>query len=398
MAKFLYKAKDTTGNLVSGTVTAENQVEAEDVLRKNNFLLIDLETANTVDIGSIFHRFPDRDKGIFVRQLSTMVAAGIPLPKAIGVIASQTSNEFIKSIYYKLVDDLERGQSFSVVLSQFPRFFTPVMVAVIRSGEQTGNLEEVLKQLSIQMERDSRLISKIKNAMIYPIVIVVAMVAIAAAMLIFVIPKFKDIFAASNSELPVSTKMLIGLSDSLVSGWYYYLVALIFLFFLARSILISDQGLYSFDLFKIKTPIVSPIAKGIYMTRLSQTMSMLNRSGVPILESIKIVSSVINNQVYQEGLDYAASQVEKGIPLSVPLGKNPYFPPLVSQMIAVGEETGHLESVMEKLGEFYEEETDDKIKNIASLIEPIILVVLGIAVAFVMISILTPIYRIAQLQ
>ena len=194
MAKFLYKAKDTTGNLVSGTVTAENQVEAEDVLRKNNFLLIDLETANTVDIGSIFHRFPDRDKGIFVRQLSTMVAAGIPLPKAIGVIASQTSNEFIKSIYYKLVDDLERGQSFSVVLSQFPRFFTPVMVAVIRSGEQTGNLEEVLKQLSIQMERDSRLISKIKNAMIYPIVIVVAMVAIAAAMLIFVIPKFKDIF------------------------------------------------------------------------------------------------------------------------------------------------------------------------------------------------------------
>jgi type II secretory pathway component PulF len=127
-------------------------------------------------------------------------------------------------------------------------------------------------------------------------------------------------------------------------------------------------------------------------------MSMLNRSGVPILESIKIVSSVINNQVYQEGLDYAASQVEKGIPLSVPLGKNPYFPPLVSQMIAVGEETGHLESVMEKLGEFYEEETDDKIKNIASLIEPIILVVLGIAVAFVMISILTPIYRIAQLQ
>lgn len=397
MAKFIYRAKNTSGDIVTGSVVSNNQVEAEDLLLKNNLILVDIEPEQ-VKFKLSLNRFGIKDKLMFTRQLSTLVGAGISLPKAIAIIANQATSEYVKSVYYSMVHDLEQGQSLSMSMSKFPTHFTPVMISVVRSGEQTGNLEEVLKQLADQLDRDSQLISKVRNAMIYPIVVIGMMIIITIVMLVFVVPKFKEIFAAAKADLPVATKMLIGVSDSIVNWWYFYLVAILFIVFAVRAFMISDYGSYFMDKIKIKIPLFSSTIKGVYMARLSQTLAMMNRSGVPILESIKIVATVMNNRVYENILNYAASQVERGIPLSSPLSKAPDIPQLVSQMVAVGEQTGQIETIMDKLGAFYEEETNEKVKGLSSLIEPLIIAILGIAVAFVVISIITPIYKIAQIQ
>ncbi len=384
--------------MVTGSLVASDEVEAEAILQKNSMIMVDIEPAHSIRINSFFNRFPLREKMIFTRQLSTMVSAGIAAPKAIAVIATQTQNEFAKSVYYHLIDDLEQGLQLSVAMSKYPNHFSQVMISVIRSGEQTGQLDEVLNQLAKQLERDNMLSSKVRNAMIYPAIVILAMLGIGIFMMIFVIPKFKAIFASAKVDLPWSTQALIGFSDSVVSYWYFYFIVLVFLVLAVRAFLISDYGRYFFDELKLKIPVFSKVVEGVYMARFSQTLAMMNKSGVPILESIKIISTVMDNQVYNEGLRMATAQVERGLPLSSQLSKNPNFPVLVSQMIGVGEQTGQLEGVMDKLGKFYEEETDEKIKGLASLIEPVVMILLGIGVAFIVISVITPIYKIAQIQ
>ncbi len=396
--KYLYRAKNTCGDIATGSLVASDEVEAEAILQKNSMIMVDIEPAHSIRINSFFNRFPLREKMIFTRQLSTMVSAGIAAPKAIAVIATQTQNEFAKSVYYHLIDDLEQGLQLSVAMSKYPNHFSQVMISVIRSGEQTGQLDEVLNQLAKQLERDNMLSSKVRNAMIYPAIVILAMLGIGIFMMIFVIPKFKAIFASAKVDLPWSTQALIGFSDSVVSYWYFYFIVLVFLVLAVRAFLISDYGRYFFDELKLKIPVFSKVVEGVYMARFSQTLAMMNKSGVPILESIKIISTVMDNQVYNEGLRMATAQVERGLPLSSQLSKNPNFPVLVSQMIGVGEQTGQLEGVMDKLGKFYEEETDEKIKGLASLIEPVVMILLGIGVAFIVISVITPIYKIAQIQ
>jgi len=399
MAKFLYKAKNTSGDIVSGSVIADNDMQAESILLKNSLILVDLEPEKVEGFMlSFLNKFTIHDKLMFARQLSTMVAAGISLPKAMGIIAVQTSNERAKSIYYKIISDLESGLTFSTALAKHPNVFDPVIIAVIRSGEQTGNLDKVLDQLAKQFERDNSLVTKIRNALLYPAVILVAMIAIGVTMMVYIVPKFKEIFTSSGVQLPLATKMLIGFSDSMIGYWYVYLIFVIGLYIGLRAFTISDYGEYFFDTMKLRLPVINRISEGVYITRLAQTLSMMSRSGVPILESIKLVATTINNRVYQDGLQYAAGQVERGLPLSVPLAKNSNFPILLSQMVAVGEQTGHLEGIMEKLGQYYEEETNEKIKGMASLIEPVLMILIGIAVAFIVISVITPIYKIAQIQ
>jgi len=396
MSNFIFKAKNTSGDIVTGSVVAGNTIEAEQILAKKNMVLIDIDQPNKSDYLSFLKRFSLRDKLMFTRQMSTMIKAGVSIPKAISVIVTQTKNEYIKGVYLKLIDDLEKGEKFSTALSRFPNVFPQVMISVVRSGEQTGNMEQVLDQLSKQFENENYLVTRIRNAMIYPVVILCVMVIIGVGMMVYIIPKFKEIFQASNIELPILTKMLISVSDSLISWWYFYLIAIIALVLVIRAFAISDYGKYFLDDIKLKIPIANKIFEGVYMSRLTQTLAMMSKSGVPILETLKIVASVINNEVYAAAIIFSATQVEKGLPLSVPLSKSNIFPMLLSQMVAVGEQTGRSEEVLETLSNYYIEETDQKIKGLSSIIEPVLMVFIGIAVAFIVFAVITPVYTIAQ--
>ena len=327
-----------------------------------------------------------------------MISAGLTLTKSISIIAKQARNDRLKSIYHQVYRDLEEGYSFSSALAKHPDAFDRVFVAIVKSGETTGNLERVLSETATRLENDSNFISKIKGAMLYPAFILCALIAIGSYMMIKVIPQLKTVFEQAGTNLPLVTRALIVVSDFLANRWWIVLILIIIIVILVRYWIISDVGGRTVNKWEITRPGVKGLATGIYMSRFARVMEMLITAGVPLIDTLKIASSTMNNQIYEEGVNEMIVEVERGVPLSVPIMKNATFPVLVGQMVSVGEQTGKLDQVLTKVAEYYEEETSQRIRTLSTLIEPIILVIVGLGVAFLVFAVLLPIYTIAQIQ
>lgn len=400
MAKFLFKAKNDKGAIVTGSVETANEFAAEKLLLSNKLFPSEIiaEKKSLSFSFSFGAKSTLKDKAIFCRQLSTMIGAGLTLSKSLGIVAKQARNDFLKSTYYAVYKDIEEGYAFSTALSKHPRAFDRILISVTRSGETTGNLEAVLTQIADKYENDNNFVGKIKGALYYPVFIFCALIGVAIYMLIAVIPKLESVFTASNVELPFATKALIAMSGFFTNLWYVAIIIAVLLVLGIRWWLVSDAGARMINQLQIKIPGIKGLAEGIYMTRFSRTMEMLITSGVPILDALTIAGSTIDNQIYEESVARMAREVERGVPLSVPLSKDPAFPPLMGQMVAVGEQTGKLDKVLDKVAIYYETETSEKIKGISTLIEPIVLLIIGMGVAFLIFAILVPIYSIAQIQ
>lgn len=345
---------------------------------------------------SFFQRVSVKEKAFMARQLATMLSSGLTLDKSLGIISIQTKNDFFKKTLEEVQKDLEAGERFSVAIAKHPKVFDQVFVNIVVSGEAVGRLSEVLDRLADQLEKQNNFLSKIRGALLYPIFIVLAMIAVAILMMIKVVPELKSIFQEAGADLPWSTRTLIFISESIINYWWVYLIGLVGLIGLIRLALKTNQAQYWVSKLEINAP--AGLGKDIYMARFARTLGMLISAGTPIIEAINITAEVMNNRIYEERLKKAASQVERGVPLSVPIEKAGIFPLIVSQMIAVGEQTGKLDETLENLAQYYEEESDNKIKSLSSLFEPAVIVLIGIAVGFLVFSIIIPIYQIAQLQ
>ncbi len=399
MAKFLYKAKNDKGQIVTGTVSARDQFEAEKALLDNKLFAIDIALESKFSLGTIFkQKISLKDRSLFARQLATMISSGLTLTKALSIVVKQARNDRLKEIYHDVYQDLEEGYSFSSALNKHPEAFDRVFIAIVKSGETTGNLETVLEQTAERLEKDSNMVSKIKGAMYYPVFIFVALIAIGTYMMVKVIPQLKGVFSQAGANLPLPTRMLIALSDFLTERWWLALIILVIIIVGMRYWIISDVGAKTINKWQLSTPGIKGLSLGLYMSRFSRVLEMLIMAGVPLIEALKIVSATMNNQVLEEGINQMVVEVERGVPLSVPLQKNRYFPGMVGQMVAVGEQTGKLDQVLTKVAEYYEEETSEKIRALSTLIEPIVLVIIGVGVAFLVFAVLLPIYNIAQLQ
>ena len=399
MAKFLFKAKNNSGAVVTGSVEAANEFAAEKLLISNKLLPSEiLAEKKSLNFNvSLSSKATLKDKAIFCRQLATMIGAGLTLSKALSIVAKQARNEKLKSTYYAIYKDIEEGYAFSTALSKHPEVFDRILISVTRSGETTGNLEVVLTQIADKYENDNDFVGKIKSALYYPVFILFALIGVGVYMLIAVIPKLEMVFKANDTELPFATRVLIAMSGFFTNFWYLALIITVVLVLGIRWWLVSDAGTRTINSWQIKIPGIKSLAEGIYMTRFSRTMEMLISSGVPILDALKIAGSTIDNQIYEESVAQMAREVEKGIPLSVPLSKDPAFPALMGQMVSVGEQTGKLDKVLNKVAVYYESETTERIKGISTLIEPMVLLVIGFGVAFLIFAILVPIYNIAQI-
>ena len=400
MKKFLYKAKGSNGKIVTGTVTATNEFEAENVLMKHNLVAMELRSATTspFNVMAFFTgKIGSRDKSIFARQLATMIGAGLTLPKAIKVASSQARTERLRSIYLDVYKDLEEGTSFSIALSKHPEAFDQVFVSVVGAGEATGKLDVVLKQIAQQLENDNNFVSKVRGAMYYPGFILAALFGIGGYMMVKVIPTLKGLFDQQGVSLPIATKLLLAISDFLVNYWWGAILIIIGLIIFLRFFFKSETGGAVLDKLQIKTPGFKKLFENMYMYRLTQVLSMLLGAGVPLLNALKIGATVVNNGVYEESLLSVVKYVERGIPLSAQLMKDPVFPEFIGQMAAVGEETGQLDQVLSKVSDYYAESTDQMIKTISTLIEPMILILMGGAVAFLVFAVLVPIYQISQM-
>ncbi len=398
MPRYFYTAKSLTGESKTGTLEAKDVHQLAKTLRKEGLILVQaLSEEERLKKGFKFSLpFQDvslKEKMFFTRNLQVMISAGLPLTEALETLALQTENKKFKRVLKSIREEIVRGQSFSDSLAKYPNIFSDFFQNLVKVGEETGNLEEVLKILARQMEREHELKSKIRGAMLYPAVIVCAMIGIGILMLIVVVPQLAATFKELEIELPMTTKIVIGLGTFLSQKWYLLIIFLLFLilfFWYFQKIKIGKKIL---DFFTLKIPIISSIIKNSNSAYTLRSLSSLISAGVPLPRSLEITARILGNFYYKNVLIGAAEKVRKGAKLSETL--RPYlniYPLTVVQMIAVGEETGETSSILEKLADFYEEEVSNMTKNLVSVVEPVLMLIIGGAVGFFAVSMVQPMY------
>ena len=402
MPKYFYQAKTPKGESREGTLEAKNKQDLAVILRKEGCLLIKAETEKGKKKFKIHLTIPFRkvslsDKLMFTRNLKVMVAAGVSLPRSLRILSEQTKNKRFEKAILTARDDIIKGQPFSNALAKHRNTFSELFISMIRVGEETGTMEEVLGVLSRQIEKDYQLRSKIQSAMVYPAVIISAMAGIGTLMLIVVIPKLADVFEDMGVDLPLTTRIVIATGSFMARFWYTIPVIVIAFVFLVRFFLKTKYGKIFINTLSLKIPLISPITKKTNAAYTVRTLSSLIKAGVPIVRSLEIVSNSLTNIYYKRAMKDCSERVKSGAKLGEALSDyKDIYPNLVIQMIEVGEETGETSEILEKLAEFFEEEVGNATKNISSVIEPILMLLIGAAVAFFAISMIQPIYGMIQ--
>lgn len=398
MTRFIYKAKNNKGEITTGTVRADDMPAAEKILIAHNLVAIEIipEKTNGIAGGLFVRKVSAKDKAVFSRQLATMLSAGLSLTKGINILIKQSRTEQLKTIFTEIYRDLEEGFSFSTALAKHPEVFDKVYVSVVSSGESTGRLDVVLTELADEVENDNAFMNKVKGSLYYPAFIFCVLIAAGFLLMIFVVPKLQSIFDQAGENLPWATRVLIGLSHFILGWWWLILILVIGLIIFLKFWLETEAGKYFYNRLQIRIPGLKKIFEGVAMYRFTRVLSMLVGSGVPLLDALKTGSAVVDNVVYEESITEITHQVEKGVSLSTQLLRDDLFPPLIGNMVAVGEETGELDKVLAKVSKYYEESTSDLTKTISSLVEPVVLVVIGLAVAFMVFAIYMPLYSMSN--
>lgn len=399
MKRFLYKAKDRNGKLITGEVEASSLNDAAQLIRNKKLYILSIK----IKVDSpfdLFRKYKERispsSVATFTRQLSTMINAGLPITNALLILRAQ-SNESMQKIVAQILADVEAGESLSNSLGRHPRIFSSTYIALIKAGEIGGAMESVLTRLADNQEKQLEFNGKVKSALIYPIIILVGMFIVGMIMMIFVIPRLLTLYSDFNTVLPLPTRILIAVSGFFVNYWWLILLVAggaVYSFMLFRATRIGKRKV---DEIIFSLPVFGELQKQIVLTELTRTLALMVSSGVPILESLNITADVVSNSVISEALHESAQDVERGFPIAYAFGRHPdAFPFILSQMIAVGEETGKMDEVLTKISHIFEVESDEKVKNLTASIEPIVMVVLGLGVTFLVMAIILPIYNITN--
>jgi len=396
---YTYKVRDQGGRLVAGTLVADNQQLLLTRLREMGYTPVEVGVQR---LGlkrelPVFGGVKLKDTAIFSRQFATMVNAGLPILKALSILEQQTDSKILARNVAEVRLDIERGSSLSAAMAKHPKVFNNLYVAMVRSGETAGVLEQVLERLANNLEREVQLRNKIRSAMTYPIVVLGFVTLILAAMLIFVVPQFKTIYANLKGELPALTKLLLKVSEILKHDFLILVGLTALLVFLVRRYKKTEQGRDLWDRMKLRIPIFGPLFLKTALARFARTLAVLNKSGVPILQSLDVVSETVDNSLISKAILDVQQSVKKGETLAKPLGRHKVFPPMVVQMLAVGEETGALDTMLEKLAGFYDDEVTAMVDSLTSIIEPAMIFVVGGAVGISVIALYLPMFNIIKL-
>lgn len=393
--EFLYKAKDLQGEDHTGSVQSPDAHSAVVIIRKKGLIVVSLNPKNPPASG-ILGRFLNRvsfsELVVITRQLATMVSSGLVLSEAIDILEEQQSNKTLKRALVEVSQNIKGGLTLAQAFSRFPDIFPHLYVNLVKAGEASGKLDSVLLQMADGLEKDREFRAKIKGALIYPVVVVTMMIAVIIIMMVFVIPKLVTLYTQSTMQLPLPTRILIATSNLFVNFWWLGIIILVGIIIGINRWKKTPEGNLLFGKFLLKLPIIGKIIINVTLTNFNRTFGLLTSAGIPLLDSIGIVSDLTDNPVFKNALKDAYKGVEKGLPFSSLLTAN-IFPKIVSQMVKVGEETGKVDEIFFKLAEYFESESDHMVKNLTVAIEPIILIILGIGVAFLVFSIIMPIYQ-----
>lgn len=397
MPSYKYVAKDPEGRTVDGTLEAESSAAVVGQLRKQDLVIISVVEERLRVKRRMRQSIKLEDLVIFSRQMATMVDAGIALVQALDILQEQSENRAFAEIIGKVRTEIESGSSLSMAMAKHPRVFSTLFVSMVKAGEQSGALDDILERLATYLEKTASLQRKVQSAMIYPSLVISIAIIITLFLIIKVIPTFKSIFDLLGGTLPLPTRILITISD-VVRRWFPLVVlglaGLVVAFFRLRA---TDKGRLWYDQTLFKLPVIGILFQKVAIARFSRTLSTLIKSGVPILNSLEIVAKTAGNRIIERSIEGVRSSIRAGEPIAPPLMRAGVFPPMVVRMVAVGEQTGKLELMLTKIADFYEEQVDAAVAGLTSLIEPLIILFLGVVVGGIVISMFLPIFKITEL-
>lgn len=397
MPIYNYQARDLQGIDHKGTIETSDPFRAARILSKKGLVVTSIKENKQSEGLKVFDKFFNRvsftDLVVATRQLATMIESGLVLSEALDILEEQQSSPVFKKVLGEVSRDVKSGLDLASSLKKHPDVFPPLYSNLVKAGEQAGNLDVVLVQMASNLEKDREFRSKVRGALIYPAMIMLMMVVVVGIMMFFVIPRLTGLYSQSNIELPLPTKILIGTSNFFITFWWAILIFMVITPILFQKWVATPSGKLAFDRILLKTPLVGKIIKGTTLTNFTRTFGLLTTAGVPILESLSIIRDVIGNAVYKNALEQTYAGVERGLTFSAQLEAVGVFPKIIPQMFRVGEETGKVDKVAFKMADYFESEVDNLVKNLSVIIEPVILMVLGIGVGFLVLSIILPIYK-----
>ncbi len=398
MPFYNFQAKNAEGEIVSGVVEADTEASALSLVTEEGYVPLSIteRKINVLQMNLDFlQRVKSKDVVIMSRQLAVMVDASLPLVQALRILVKQTVNPKLKGIISEIADEVEGGQRLSYAFNLYPKVFSNFFISIIKSGETSGQLADVLNYLADQLEKDYDLNSKIKGAMIYPAFIMSGLLVVGFLMMIYVVPQMTDILKETGGQLPLSTRILTGTSDWLVKYWWLAITLVVGSIVGFRFALKIPEVRYGFDWLKLKMPVFGKLSQRIYVVRISQSLGTLSAGKVPLADSLEIIKGIVGNQVYASLIAETILEVRDGNSIATVFAKSPVIPEMLSQMLIVGEETGRIDSILERITHFYTREIDNLVANLVTLIEPIVMILMGIAVGVMVAAIILPIYTLS---
>jgi len=395
-----YKVRDRTGNVVTGQLVGDSETLVLQKLREMGMTPVEVKKSGTglqFEINLRPGRVKQKQIAVFCRQFATMVNSGLPILRSLAILGDQTESKELAKVLVQTRMDVEGGSSLSAAMAKHPKAFNNLFISMVKAGETGGVLDDVLLNLADEIEKEVELKRQIKSAMTYPIVVVCLVVLIMTAMLLFVVPQFKTIYSNLGGELPLPTKVLLMASEMFKKYWYMFLLGVFAFRFFFKRYKKTDKGRVRVDALKIRIPVFGPLFHKVALARFSSTLGMLLKAGVPILQALDNVKDTVDNRVIGIAVEDVKNSVREGESIAKPLGKHKVFPPMIVQMMAVGEETGAVDTMLEKVSEFYNNEVTATVDALTSLIEPLLIAVIGGAVGAAVIALYMPMFNIINL-
>ena len=401
MAAYTYSAINSSGIELTGNIHAPDRDAAREQLRVRGLLaqnLIELPASGEQSVRTTFKKIKPKSLQIFSRQFATMIDAGLSVVSALVILEEQTEDKYLAVIIRELRADVEGGLLLSQAMGRHPKIFSRLYIAMVEAGEAAGILDAVLDRVAFQIEKETAIKRRVKGAMIYPTMVLIFATLVLIGMLMFLVPVFVKIFEDLGGQLPMLTQWVVNVSDFLRGNYYFVFPSLAALFFGLRKAKRTEKGRQVWDQIKLKVPMkIGAVVLKVTMARFSRTLSTLIAAGVDIIKALEITGQTAGNWVVEEALADVRNKVQEGIPIAQPLAENPIFPPMVSHMIKIGEETGELEKMLSKVADFYEDEVDSSISSLTSIIEPLMMIGVGMMVGVIIISMYLPMFKMLSL-
>jgi type IV pilus assembly protein PilC len=346
----------------------------------------------------MFKKVKPKSLQVFARQLATMIEAGVSVVAALVTLEEQTDDKYLKEVIGEVRSDVESGVIFSKALARHPKVFSRLFVAMVAAGESSGTLDIVLDRVATQIEKETKLKRRVKSAMVYPTVVMTFASLVLVFMLMFIVPVFQKVFDELNGQLPTPTRIIIGMSHALRGYWFIIFPLIGLIIYMLRRLKRSPEGTKAWDRFKLRVPMkIGDVVQKVALARISRTLATLVAAGVDIISALDIAAGTAGNWVLEHALKQTSERVHEGVPISIPLSEDPIFPPMVSQMVKIGEETGELDKMLGKIADFYEDEVDSSIAALTSIIEPILMIFVGAMVGTVVIAMYLPMFKLLTL-